>query len=219
MEMDLSHALDLLADQGRRLREQWRFDWPEQSQQTACALRFLLRAGSPPTLVAVVGGASSGKSTVFNNLLEGHMASRVTARGHATLGPVMATCEQDRPRVESWLADGLLMPGFPRQDAQLDEEVHGAVDGLSTIYHPFDSLANIILFDLPDFTSEAAAREGETVVVTNEVGSGVVPPAPLGRAYRDLLGSVNQRVAARASRAWILVAGRALELPPAEETP
>lgn len=161
MEMDLSHALDVLADQGRRLREQWRFDWPEQSQQTACALRFHLRAGSPPTLVAVVGGASSGKSTVFNNLLEGHMASRVTARGHATLGPIMATCEQDRPRVESWLAEGLLMPGLPRKDAQLDEEIHGAVDGLSTIYHPFDSLANIILFDLPDFTSEAAAREGD----------------------------------------------------------
>lgn len=62
-------------------------------------------------------------------------------------------------------------------------------------------------------------RAGETIVVTNEVGASVVPNSALGRAYRDLLGSVNQRVAARASRAWILVAGRALELPPAEETP
>lgn len=64
-----------------------------------------------------------------------------------------------------------------------------------------------------------AVRAGETIVVTNEVGASVVPNSALGRAYRDLLGSVNQRVAARASRAWILVAGRALELPPAEETP
>ena len=63
----------------------------------------------------------------------------------------------------------------------------------------------------------AAARSGETIVVTNEVGAGVVPEHPLGRAYRDLLGRANQRVAARASRAWLLVAGRALELPAVDD--
>ena len=62
--------------------------------------------------------------------------------------------------------------------------------------------------------AEARAREGETIVVTNEAGSGVVPAWPLGRAWRDALGRVNQRVAAAADRAWLLVAGRALELPP-----
>ena len=61
----------------------------------------------------------------------------------------------------------------------------------------------------------ARAREGETIVVTNEVGAGLVPEYPLGRHYRDLLGRVNQRVAAAADRAWLLVAGRPLPLPPA----
>lgn len=60
----------------------------------------------------------------------------------------------------------------------------------------------------------ARARAGETVVVTNEVGGGLVPPYPLGRAYRDVLGRVNQRLSLAADRAWLLVAGRALELPP-----
>ena len=60
----------------------------------------------------------------------------------------------------------------------------------------------------------ARTREGLTVTVTNEVGASVVPEWPLGRAYRDLLGSVNQRVAAAAGSAWLLVAGRALPLPP-----
>ena len=64
----------------------------------------------------------------------------------------------------------------------------------------------------------AAARTGALIVVSNEVGGGVVPETPLGRIYRDLLGRANQRVAARAHRAWLLVAGRALELPPVEST-
>jgi adenosylcobinamide kinase / adenosylcobinamide-phosphate guanylyltransferase len=61
-------------------------------------------------------------------------------------------------------------------------------------------------------------RDGPLIVVSNEVGSGVVPESALGRAYRDLLGRVNQRLAVSAERAWLLVAGRALELPPAPET-
>jgi len=46
----------------------------------------------------------------------------------------------------------------------------------------------------------------------HEVGMGLVPPYPLGRAYRDLLGRVNARVAARSDRAYLLVAGLPLDL-------
>lgn len=64
----------------------------------------------------------------------------------------------------------------------------------------------------------ARDREGDTIVVSNEVGSGVVPPSALGRAYRDVLGRANQRVSLAADRAWLLVAGRALELPGSRES-
>lgn len=60
----------------------------------------------------------------------------------------------------------------------------------------------------------AASREGTLVVVTNEVGSGVVPTAPLGRWYRDALGRANQRVAAAAEEVVLLVAGVPLTLRP-----
>ncbi|MBI2965122.1 MAG: bifunctional adenosylcobinamide kinase/adenosylcobinamide-phosphate guanylyltransferase [Chloroflexi bacterium] len=50
------------------------------------------------------------------------------------------------------------------------------------------------------------------IVVSNEVGLGVVPPTPLGRAYRDALGAVNQIFARRADRVYLVVAGLALEL-------
>ena len=58
----------------------------------------------------------------------------------------------------------------------------------------------------------AAARKATTVVVSNEVGLGVVPDTPLGRRYRDVHGRVNAIVAAAAERACLVVAGRALEL-------
>lgn len=58
----------------------------------------------------------------------------------------------------------------------------------------------------------AAARRALTVVVSNEVGLGVVPPTELGRLYRDVLGRVNARWAAEAEHAAFVVAGRSLPL-------
>jgi adenosyl cobinamide kinase/adenosyl cobinamide phosphate guanylyltransferase len=58
--------------------------------------------------------------------------------------------------------------------------------------------------------AELAARRG--VVVTNEVGLGIVPANELARHFRDVLGAVNARFAAGVERALLLVAGRAVEL-------
>ncbi len=58
----------------------------------------------------------------------------------------------------------------------------------------------------------AAARPGDVVVVSNEVGSGIVPADPLSRAYRDLLGSVNATFSRQADEAYLVVAGRLLPL-------
>lgn len=57
-----------------------------------------------------------------------------------------------------------------------------------------------------------AEREGETVVVSEEVGLGVHPSSAVGRHFRDALGSLNQDVAAVADRVLLVVAGRALRL-------
>lgn len=58
----------------------------------------------------------------------------------------------------------------------------------------------------------AAARAGPTIAVTNEVGLGIVPPTPLGRCYRDLMGRVNTVWARAADDALFVVAGRVLPL-------
>lgn len=62
----------------------------------------------------------------------------------------------------------------------------------------------------------AAARTSPTLVVTNEVGLGVVPPAELGRRFRDVLGVVNSIWARHADEVLLVVAGRALRLEPVE---
>jgi adenosyl cobinamide kinase/adenosyl cobinamide phosphate guanylyltransferase len=57
------------------------------------------------------------------------------------------------------------------------------------------------------------ARGGaDTIVVTNEVGWGIVPMNELARAYREVLGRVNRAFSAVADRALLVVAGRALPL-------
>lgn len=50
------------------------------------------------------------------------------------------------------------------------------------------------------------------LVVSNEVGLGLVPPYPLGRIYRDVLGRANQRLAAAADQVLLMVAGLPLTL-------
>ena len=50
------------------------------------------------------------------------------------------------------------------------------------------------------------------IVISNEVGMGLVPPYPLGRVYRDALGRANQQIAAAADRVLLMVAGLPWEL-------
>lgn len=71
----------------------------------------------------------------------------------------------------------------------------------------------------PDFDVDIAglcrvviARGGDTVIVSDEVGLGVHPATDAGRRFRDVLGEVNQAVAAIADDVLLVVAGRTLRL-------
>lgn len=70
-------------------------------------------------------------------------------------------------------------------------------------------------FWLPCFEGLLAALrgfEGHLVIVTDEVGLGVVPPSPAGRRFRDLLGALNQRLAAQAQEVFLVCCGLSLQL-------
>lgn len=55
------------------------------------------------------------------------------------------------------------------------------------------------------------------IIVTNEVGLGVVPPSRLGRLYRDLLARANQKLAEAADEVYLMVAGLAVPIKPARK--
>jgi adenosylcobinamide kinase/adenosylcobinamide-phosphate guanylyltransferase len=68
------------------------------------------------------------------------------------------------------------------------------------------------IVDAEAVAAALVARQGPSVVVTNEVGLGVHPETQLGRDYRDELGRVNQVVAAVATTTLLMAAGKALRL-------
>jgi hypothetical protein len=164
MEASLVAALDVIAKEGASLRSHYHFEWPEAVQQAVLRLRFD-RAWEPATpLVAIVGGASSGKSTVFNNLLGGELVSRITAHGHATRGLIAAIHEEHRSRIERLLDGDLIFPGLERVTVATGEPVEGRPETLSVFWHSLEKLRHVILFDTPDFTSETARREGDVLL-------------------------------------------------------
>ena len=59
----------------------------------------------------------------------------------------------------------------------------------------------------------AASSQG-FVMVSSEVGLSLVPPDPLGRRFQDLLGLVNQKIAAAATEVFLVVAGLPNQIKP-----
>jgi adenosyl cobinamide kinase/adenosyl cobinamide phosphate guanylyltransferase len=69
-----------------------------------------------------------------------------------------------------------------------------------------------VLYDAAAILEALRARSGTALVVTNEVGSGVIPPDLRLRAWEETLGAVNSLVAAAADRLYLCVAGQAIDL-------
>jgi adenosylcobinamide kinase / adenosylcobinamide-phosphate guanylyltransferase len=162
-------------------------------------------------ITLVLGGARSGKSQV---------AERLAA---AAGGPVVyvATGLAEDPDFAARIAAhrGRRPPGWTTvEGAGLDlAEVVRGTGGVVVV----DSLTTWVAAG-PDFAVDAGGlcralvgRDGDAVVVSDEVGLGVHPSSPVGRRFRDALGLVNQAVAAVADDVLLVVAGRALRLEPA----
>ena len=75
-----------------------------------------------------------------------------------------------------------------------------------------DQLEELVARRTDDVVAALAATDRDVVLVTNEVGLGVVPAHRSGRVFRDLLGAVNQQLGAACDEVHLVIAGRVLVL-------
>jgi adenosylcobinamide kinase/adenosylcobinamide-phosphate guanylyltransferase len=163
------------------------------------------------SLTFLVGGARSGKSALAVKL-----ASR--ADGPVTfIATGEARDEEMSQRIAMHRAERPAHWETVEEPLELDSALANA-DGVAIVDCLSLWVANLLERDDDIDRANAAAREraqqrhGQTIVVSNEVGLGVVPATELGRRYRDTLGRVNAEWAAVADEAFLVVAGRMLPL-------
>ena len=156
-------------------------------------------------LILVLGGARSGKS---------RHAERLIAE-HAPPWTYIATAEgiarHRARRDERWQT---LEAPHALADAVRQAPASGPllIDCL-TLWLSNRLLAGADLQDEASGLVEVVAgREGPAIIVSNEVGLGIVPDNPLARRFRDAAGIANQMLAARADRVEFVTAGLAVRL-------
>lgn len=162
------------------------------------------------SLTFLLGGARSGKSSLAIELASSWGGPvRVIATGEARDDEMAARIEAHRAqRPEGWTTveePTELAPAL--EQAPADAAV--VVDCLSLW------VANVLDRDVEALNESAVAaarNRARVIVVSNEVGLGVVPVSELGRRYRDVLGRVNAQWAAAADDAAFVVAGKMLRL-------
>ncbi|MGD2027190.1 MAG: bifunctional adenosylcobinamide kinase/adenosylcobinamide-phosphate guanylyltransferase [Anaerolineales bacterium] len=80
-------------------------------------------------------------------------------------------------------------------------------EGFEQVAVQVEEYEHLVLEEVEALIEFIAGTDALTLVVSNEVGMGLVPPYELGRAYRDILGRANKALAQAADRVLLLVAG------------
>jgi adenosylcobinamide kinase/adenosylcobinamide-phosphate guanylyltransferase len=173
-------------------------------------------------LIVILGGTRSGKSRL----------GRDRAAAVAGIGGVVyiGTALPGDPELDERI--GLHRRDRPGDWATIEpgKELVAAVEGISdeatilldglTLWisllvttPPVDVFA-IVDGPVAELLKAIATHRGPAIVVSDEVGLGLVPMDPVGRAFRDIMGIAHQRLVTDADEAWLTVAGRAIPLHP-----
>ena len=161
-----------------------------------------------PPVTFVLGGARSGKSRHAEELIEttGAGLYLATAEAHDDEMAERITRHQAR-RGELWrtLEAPLALAEALREHATADRPV--LVDCLTLWISNLMAAERDVVAEVMALCETLASLDGPVVVVSNEVGLGIVPTNDLARRFRDLAGEANQRVAAVADRVVFMTAG------------
>ncbi|MBE0668968.1 MAG: bifunctional adenosylcobinamide kinase/adenosylcobinamide-phosphate guanylyltransferase [Anaerolineales bacterium] len=197
------------------------FSEPDFLSSIKAIKQSLKRNESNPKLTFVLGGARSGKSTYAQDLAQEH-GDKVLYVATATAGD-----EEMKTRIANHRAER------PAEWRTLEAPLNvGEAIERELAEHPADIvlldcmtlLATNVILQLPENASEKEASDAlskevdvllacmkksnaQWIIVSNEVGLGLVPPYPLGRIYRDALGRANQQLAKNSNRVILMMTG------------
>lgn len=178
-------------------------------------------------LTLILGGARSGKSTYAQKL--------AAERGRKVLFVATASAAGDpemKARIDAHRAkrpsDWRTLEVQARVGAAIQAEggsyevvlidcltlLADSVLGALSVGTTEDATTAALTAELDDLLSAFETSKSDWIVVSNEVGLGVVPAYPSGRLYRDALGRIHQRLAERADEVLFMMAGLPLRLKP-----
>jgi adenosylcobinamide kinase/adenosylcobinamide-phosphate guanylyltransferase len=180
----------------------------------------MARGSEPRTTVRsalILGGARSGKSAFAQKLAEAHGAQRLylatAAAGDEEMAARIARHRRDRGQGWTTLEEPLEIAAALVTHAEAGRAV--VVDCL-TLW-----LSNLMLAGRDPGPAVAALADaiqrlaGPAILVSNEVGMGLVPDHKLGREFRDWQGRANREIAAACDAVIFVAAGLPLQLKPA----
>jgi adenosylcobinamide kinase/adenosylcobinamide-phosphate guanylyltransferase len=173
-------------------------------------------------LTLILGGARSGKSSHAQQLAIDHGGPVTYVATAQALDPEMQNRienhrlerPQDWKTLEAPRGVAAALKGQPENagvillDCLTLLVTNLLMDAAPDEDHPDEIAATqAVERELAQLLEFVRASQADWIMVSNEVGLGLVPPYPLGRIYRDLLGRVNQKLAAAADEVFWMVAG------------
>jgi len=178
-----------------------------------------MTTNSQSTITLILGGARSGKSSYAQRLAE-ESGKSVTflATAQALNEEMSARIQKHRDeRPASWETLELLL-GISSHVEQIKTDVV-VLDCMTLLVTNLlmqfvkDDLVDEMPFtdaiqkEVDELIKKIREHKQEWLIISNEVGLGLVPPYQMGRVYRDLLGWSNQRLARAADKVILMVAG------------
>jgi adenosylcobinamide kinase / adenosylcobinamide-phosphate guanylyltransferase len=176
-------------------------------------------------IIFITGGARSGKSRFAEQLLKGEDNVLYVATGIAFDDEMKDRIAKHRSlrngnwkTLEAYRDFDKILPAEIRDRSYilidcitimvsnimlLDKDIDW--DNIAT--DTANSIENEVTIEIKKLLKAAEDFSGKTLIVSNELGMGVVPPSPLGRYYRDIAGRMNQLIADVAETVYFVVSG------------
>ncbi|MDA7947839.1 MAG: bifunctional adenosylcobinamide kinase/adenosylcobinamide-phosphate guanylyltransferase [Hyphomicrobiaceae bacterium] len=159
--------------------------------------------------ILVIGGARSGKSRYAEALAAAWTGPKIyfaTAEPGDEEMAARIAAHQAR-RGDDWRTVTALLNLPDALRAHSDEDAFILIDCLTIWLSNVFLAKNDCAAAVEDFLEALAHTQGMTVLVSNEVGGGIVPDNAMAREFRDIAGETNQKVAAIVDEVVLVTAG------------